>query len=80
MIRTKINELNTLQEHCHGLEDQVAYLKSHETKLIESQRLIDNLNITISEFKRTIQNEQDKARNADSKARELDSHLFASTQ
>jgi hypothetical protein len=47
----------------------VAYLKSHETKLLESQRVIDTLNITINEFKRNIQLEQDKARSFDGRAR-----------
>lgn len=69
VVRAKTNELNGFQERCHGLEDQVAYLKSHETKLLESQRIIDTLNITVNEFKRNIQNEQDKARSIDGRAR-----------
>lgn len=71
VLRGKTNEISALQDRCHALEDQVAYLKSHETKLLENQRVIDNLTITINEFKRNIQNEQDKARSCEGRAREF---------
>jgi chromosome segregation ATPase len=80
VIRSKTEDIAKLQERCRDMEDQVAFLKSHETKLIESQRTIDSLTITINEFKRNVQNEQDKARAIDGRARELETHLFSSTQ
>lgn len=79
-LRVKTDEITRLNDRIRGLEDQVAFLKSHETKLIENQRIIETLNITINEFKRNFQLEQEKTRGMEGRARDFESQLYASAQ
>lgn len=56
MIRTKSDECDRMVNKIRGLEDQINFLKAHETKLQDNERTINTLNITVNEFKRNIQN------------------------
>ena len=56
MLRNKNEEYERLANRCRGLEDQVNFLKAHETKLADNERVIQNLNINITELKRNNQN------------------------
>lgn len=76
MIRTKSDECDRMGNKIRGLDDQINFLKAHETKLQENERVINNLNITVNEFKRNIQNEQDKARSLEGRLRDVESNLI----
>ena len=76
MVRTKSDECDRTGNKVRGLEDQINFLRAHEVKLQENERVISNLNITVNEFKRSSQNEQEKTRTLEGRLRDVESNLI----
>ena len=80
MLRTKTHELDRISTSIRGLEDQVDFLRAHESKLQDNERTINGLNITVNEVKRSILNEQDKTRVLESRLRDGENNLLGVNQ
>lgn len=48
MVRNKTDECDRMNHKIRGLDDQINFLRAHETKLQENERVINNLNITVN--------------------------------
>lgn len=48
MMRNKSDECDRMGNKIRGLDDQINFLKAHETKLQDNERVINNLNINVN--------------------------------
>ena len=76
MVRAKAEECDRMGHKIRGLDDQINFLKAHEIKLQENERVINTLNISVNEFKRNMTNEQDKSRSMEGRLRDIESNLI----
>lgn len=62
------------------LYSKINYYKNYEIKINENEQVVAKMQETNNSLKKEIDNWQQKYRDADSKAREMENHLFKNTQ
>ena len=78
MIRTKNDDIHSLENEKLELHSKINHYKNYESKISESEQIANKLKEEINRLRGDVEGWQNKANTADNKNREFEHHLFVS--